>query len=127
MCGALDDADPSVRHVAAQQLGKLGAEAAPAVPALLGLLQREEDTATAAEALRQIDTAPAEAIPLLMEMLQNPEQDRRSRYYALYLLRKAGPAAQSALPTLRRMVDGAEPRTREMLERAIRELEAPGR
>ena len=123
LCHALDDADPSVRHVAAKQLGQLGADAAPAVPTLLRLLQREEDTATAAEALRQVDTAPPEAVPLLIEMLQNPELDRRSRYYALYLLRKAGPAAQSALPTLHRMLDDAEPRTRDMLERAIRELE----
>ncbi len=121
---ALDDPQWSVRQAAAVQLGRIGAPATRAVPGLLQRLENSQDRDFAANAIRQIDAAPPEAVPLLMKMLENPRSDRRVRYYALHLLRKAGPAAKQALPLLYEQREDATGREREFLDRAVRDLEA---
>jgi HEAT repeat protein len=123
LMAGLDDVDWTVRREMTQSLGDLGERAASAVPRLLVLMRDEQDGETATAALRRIDAAPAEAIPMLIEILQAPDSNRRHRFYALHLLRKTGPAAQSALPILRQLRDESEGRIREFYERAIRDIE----
>jgi HEAT repeat protein len=124
LTAALDDPDWSVRRQVAQQLGDMGDRAQAAVPRLLELMIRSpQDSDDVAATLRRIDAAPAEAVPMLVEILQNRDADRRQRYYALYLLRKVGPAAKSSLPLLRELRDEAEGRIRESLDRAIEAIE----
>ena len=62
-------------------------------------------------------------MPTLIAILQDASSGRRSRYYALYLLRKIGPEARDALPILRKLRDEADGRSREYINRAIREIE----
>jgi HEAT repeat protein len=120
---ALDDSDWNVRRQAADCLGDMGPEAISAVPRLLQLMRNDDDAQPAGDALRRIDAAPPEAVPMLIEMLQQGRGDRRRRFYALYLLGKAGPAAKQALPTLHQLREQADGRQRERLDRTIRELE----
>src|SRR5260370_659252 len=59
LTGSLEDPDEAVRFLAARQLGRVGPQAAPAVPSLIRLLNDEGVREIAAEALRQIDPAAA--------------------------------------------------------------------
>jgi hypothetical protein len=82
------------------------------------------DADAATEAIRKIDAAPAEALPLIMQILEDQQSDRRRRFYALHLLKKLGPQAKEQLPALRRILEASGERNRELLERAIRDIEA---
>jgi HEAT repeat protein len=87
------------------------------------MLSSEEDSDAARGALRSIDGAGPEAVPTLLEGLES--EDRRRRYYAMYLLGKVGPAAKAALPILKRMRDETESRRyRESYQRTIDQIEA---
>ncbi|MCA9240926.1 MAG: HEAT repeat domain-containing protein, partial [Planctomycetales bacterium] len=109
LISALDDDDWAVRREATQVLAGLREEATAAVPALLErMLSHSDDRDAIAEALRQIDNAPPDAVPVLLRLLEDEQTDRRSRFYALHLLRKVGPAAKEALPVLQRMRDTSD-------------------
>ena len=123
LVAALDDADWSVRRAAATNLGEIGGEAKVAVPRLLQMLRSDDDAEAARQALREIDAAPEEAVPVLVEILQDEKASRQSRFYAMFLIRKAGPAAKQALPVLRKMLEEAEGRQREGLQRTIDEID----
>ena len=96
------------------------------VPALFALLSSEQDADAdaAGNALRRIDAAPADSIPMLLKVVEDQRASQRQRYYALHLLKKAGPAARTALPVLRQLAGTAEGRSRDFLRSAIRDIEA---
>jgi HEAT repeat protein len=119
---ALEDQEWGVRRQAAEELGNMEEDAAPAVPALLRMLRKDDESDVARSALREINTAGDDAIPILLEILQDEKAGRRSRYYALFLLRKMGPRAQVALPILEKQREAADGRQREYLDRAIKEI-----
>ena len=119
----VEDSEWEVRRQAAQQLGEMEEDAAPAIPALLGMLRADDDSDAARQAIREINTAGEEAVPLLLEIIQDDDSGRRSKYYAIYLLRKMGSRARSALPVLRRLAEEADGKYVEYYERAIREIE----
>jgi HEAT repeat protein len=87
------------------------------------MLRSDDDAEAARQALREIDAAPEEAVPVLVEILQDEKASRQSRFYAMFLIRKAGPAAKQALPVLRKMLEEAEGRQREGLQRTIDEID----
>lgn len=123
LINALEDEEWEVRRHSAQELGEMEEVAAPAVPALLSMLRSDDDSDAARRALREINTAGDDAVPLLLEIVQDDSAGRRARYYSLYLLRKMGPRAASALPILRKLHEAADGRYREYYERAITEIE----
>ena len=125
LIGALEDEEWAIRNVAALELGEMGEAASPAIPALLHLLQQDDDVDAVRQAIREINTAGDEAVPMLLEIIQDESAAQRARYYAIYLLRKMGARARAALPTLRDRLENADGRWREYLERAIREIEFP--
>ncbi|MBI4556556.1 MAG: HEAT repeat domain-containing protein [Candidatus Hydrogenedentes bacterium] len=104
---ALGDSDYVVRSRAARALAELGPEAAPAVPALVALLERRDDFAMeAAMTLGAIGPAAKEAIPALVEAAEQgsavPVEEGRDalRVYAGEALGRIGPAALPDLITL---------------------------
>ncbi|GIW99165.1 MAG: hypothetical protein KatS3mg111_2498 [Pirellulaceae bacterium] len=103
---ALDDPAWEVRQVAAQRLGTLGPAAKLAVPKLFTMLASEEDSDFASGALREIDAAPPEAIDLFMQHLDS--DDRRTAFFAIFLLGKIGPDAKRVLPELQKRLAAAE-------------------
>ena len=90
---ALHDEDWTVRRDAAV-LGDMGSVAKEAVPVLFKMLASEEDVDAARGALRGIDDAGPNAVPVLMEGLES--EDRRLRFYAMFLIGKVGPDAKEA-------------------------------
>ena len=120
---AVEDTEKEVRSLAAHELGEMEEDAAPAVPALITMLRKDDDSDAARQALREINTAGDEAVPLFLEILQDEDAGRRTRYYAVYLLRKMGSRAKSALPKLRELAKNTDGKYREYYERAIREIQ----
>ncbi|TWT58138.1 putative lyase [Thalassoglobus neptunius] len=115
---ALRDESWVVRRESAEALGQMGPEAKAAVPVLFAMLDSDEDENMARDALREIDAAGPESVGLLIEGLDS--ENHRKRYYALFLLGKAGPAAHEALPKLRKLLEETESRRyRDSIERAI--------
>lgn len=120
---ALSDSDWSVRRKVTETIGSLGPDGKAAVPDLLiMLLEQQGEAEPIMNALRQIDAAPPESVPLLIRLLEDTEGDRRTRFYALHLLRKIGPAASEALPALEQMREKADGRLQDFLDRAIRDI-----
>ena len=118
----LNDEEWTVRREAAQALGNLGETAIAAVPVLFKLLDSDDDKDAARNALREIDAADERAVPVLINGLR--DGDRRKKYYAVFLLQKAGPAAADALPALRQARKDSDSRRFDgMLDRAIRDIE----
>jgi HEAT repeat protein len=85
------------------------------------LLGSEQDSEAARSALRDIDRAELDALPVLIAALDS--EDRRARFYAAFFLRKLGPAAKEALPSLRRYADDENSRFRESVQEAIESIE----
>ncbi len=74
-------------------------------------------------ALRSIDDAGPEAVDVLIEGLES--DDRRRRYYAMFLLGKIGPAAKDAVPLLKRLLDETDSqRFKGSIQRTIDQIEA---
>ena len=118
----VEDAEWEVRRTAALELAEMEEAAAPAIPALLEMLRKDDDSDAARQAIREINTAGDEAVPLLLEIIQDESAGSRARYYALYLLRKMGTRAKAALPILRELMEQADGRYRDYYDRAIREI-----
>ncbi len=90
-----------VRPLAARALGRLGPQAAEAVPALVQVLPQSEP-ATQREvlyALGSIGAPAAPAVPQMMRLLQS--DDSQVRYAAVFALGRIGPPAGAAVPALR--------------------------
>ncbi len=106
VAAALNDAEPIVRHGAARALGDMGPQARYAVPALLRKMDDPKGNVRVAsfQALAQIgeraqrDFTPAH-VPQLLEALTNSPW-AASRRFAVETLRRLGPAARGAWPTL---------------------------
>lgn len=74
LIGALRDPDSMVRARAAEAIGEIGPDAAPAVPALIGLLRPGESArAMVCLALSRIGPAAASALPALTALLSDPD------------------------------------------------------
>ncbi len=119
---AIEDSEWEVRQRAAYELGEMEEDAAPAVPALLNMLRKDDESDAARQALREINTAGDDAVPVLMDIVRDKDAGRRPRYYALYLLRKMGSRAKSALPELKKLAEDSDGRYREYFDRAIKEI-----
>jgi len=65
---------------AAQSLGEIGADAKPAVPALIGALKNANARIDAANALGSIGTGAKEAIPKLQEIIEDKNTKRDKNY-----------------------------------------------
>jgi HEAT repeat protein len=76
---ALSDTDDRVRQLAAQAVGAIGSEAAPAVPALITLLSSVDEGSrnTALIGLKKIGPAAREALPAIRQALNDPSADVR--------------------------------------------------
>jgi HEAT repeat protein len=116
----LDDEDWLVRKAATLNLGEIGAASKPAVPKLFQLLNSPEDSSAARSAIREIDAVGPEALPFLVKGLTS--ENRRIRYYAVYLLGQLGPEAEEVLPMLREVESGSR-RFNESIARAIAKIE----
>ncbi len=120
----LQSADESVRLKAAKDLGKLGAAAAEAIPALQKILQDPDEDVrrVAANTIRMIQakTGPSEAIQKLIQNLNNP--DELVRLKAAKDLAKLGPAAKAALPALQKLLQDPDDDVRRVVANAIERI-----
>jgi HEAT repeat protein len=97
--------DPKRRERALKVLGKIGADAAPAVQAIAALV-KDEDPKVRTEALfalGAIGPKAASAVPAASEALADPERD--VMLTAGYALGKMGPAAKDAAPALHKLLE----------------------
>jgi HEAT repeat protein len=107
-----------VRARSAQALGKIGPEAAPAVPRLTEMLGVQEDREAAIEALGLIG---APAVPALIAALDS--KDAEARRAAAMTLGHIGAASRGALPRLTALAEEEiSTRVREVAEVAIRRI-----
>lgn len=112
---------PQTRIAAADALGKIGAEAKSAVPALLEAATTEHawiDTAMLA-AVQQIGPA---AVPILLELLEHGQPKIRAR--AATALWITDSEREQVLPVARKFAEDQDPRVRLMVERIINKYEA---
>ncbi|HSQ57469.1 MAG TPA: HEAT repeat domain-containing protein [Gemmata sp.] len=109
--------DPAVPGIAADALGRIGGEAAPAVPDLLAAaLDEDNPNALAPEALGKIGDA---AVPALIEILDRGQQ--HSALSAADVLGRMGTEARAALPALRKAATRKDP-VGNTAQRAIKQL-----
>ena len=103
----LDDVESARK--AALVLGKMGADATPAVPVLCKMLHEDDEPLQmqAAAALAGVGPEAAPAVPDLVQMLTGAKTSS-ARVSAAVALGKIGPAARAALPVLRQMLTPAE-------------------
>lgn len=118
----LEDEDWAVRRDAASKIGAYGTLAKAAVPVLFNMLSSEEDEEIARNALREIDSAGPEALDVLLNGLGS--EDRRIRFYAMFLIGKIGPEAKVAIPRLREMMNDSDSgRFKETIQQSINRIE----
>ena len=84
-------------------LAEMGPTAAPAVPALIGVLRRGGNPMSAARALGRIGPAAKEAVPALCECLKE-KLSYGLRTEAAEALGRIGPAAGPAIPALKKLL-----------------------
>jgi HEAT repeat protein len=96
--------DPDRRATALQMLGRLGPEAAPAVPNLVEVLKSEDPTVRAEvlQILGDIGPQAEPAVAAATTALEDP--DRNVVLTASYCLGKIGPQAKAAIPGLRKLL-----------------------
>ncbi|MGD0092046.1 MAG: PQQ-binding-like beta-propeller repeat protein [Planctomycetota bacterium] len=112
---------PQVRIAAADALGRLGAEARSAVPALLAAAKGEQawvDTAM----LNAISALGAAALPALLDIFQNGDDALRLRAgRALWGLDALAP---ETLPIFKKALEDKDPKIKNMAERIVKKIEA---
>src|SRR5205085_336731 len=92
-----------VREAAATALGKLGAEARPAVASLAAALKDKHSgtSAAAAQSLATLGETAQTAVPMLIETLKDKNADRFARgFAAIALVNVGGPQVGQAAPAL---------------------------
>ena len=122
---SLQSPEAPVRLSAAQGLAERGAEAIPAVGALLQVSLQDADPAVrlaAAVALARIDRREKAVVPLLIRALREGDDGRR--WLAADCLAEIGPAADAAVPVLEELLkDPNRPaHVRHSFEVALRRL-----
>jgi len=152
LAGLLKNADPALRQRAAHALGRLGPDAASALPALIDAARASNGEGVFVDSLTQIgpaalpallsalkDAKPAEnewifhtlrgfgaaAAPALNEALQNPKPE--VRVSAIQALGAMGLDATPALHTLFTLASGDEPKAQAAALRALVALRAEPR
>jgi|SRR5579883_310053 len=129
----LRDADPDVRCDAAGTLGAFGRDGVLAITPLYELC-RDVDQAVRGEATHSLweiacscvgRVAAAEplliaGVPILIELLADPSSDVRAS--AVAVLTVLGPAAGSALPRLREMLDDGDTELQTEVSQAIQTI-----
>jgi HEAT repeat protein len=98
LVGDLKSPDPETRVQAAQALGRLGAKAKDAVPALIGIYGDKALRPWGAAYKALLEIGPA-AVPAMVEAMQR-SPDVNLRYVMIYLLKEMGPPAKEAVPAL---------------------------
>ena len=93
----------AVRTTAARSLSDIGQAAKCAVPELFGWMVREQDDNIASACLKEIDAAPLSAVDLLFEHIDS--SNRRTSYYAIYLLGKVDPPSEDVLAKLEKFYE----------------------
>lgn len=119
----LEHEDKQVRHEAANVLSRLGAEALPALDALMKAATDGESIVrnSAIVAIGDIGPAAAAAVPLLIEALHDEKQG--ARQFAATSLGRIGPAARAAIPALREAaVNDKNTWVRQEAERALKRI-----
>jgi HEAT repeat protein len=122
---SLQSAEAPVRLSAAQALAERGADAIPAVGALLQAALRDTDPGVrlaAAVALARIDRRETIVVPLLIRALEEGDDGRR--WIAADCLADIGPAADAAVPVLEELLKEPDrpPHVRHSFEVALRRL-----
>jgi HEAT repeat protein len=120
---ALSCEDADVREKAALMLGTLRSDARAAVPALVRLLQtdQEEDVCVAAAvALARIHEETGLAVPALIKTLQRA--DATVREFSALALRSYGSQARSAVPALQAALDDEDERVRQAAAFALEKI-----
>ena len=118
--------DPYTRAFAAWSLGRLGSEAAVAVPELTAALLAGDPARAAIErALGEMGEAARQAVPVLTGSLT--AGSARQRANAARALGRLGPVAAPAGATLATRLDDENPRVRLEAARALGRIGAPAR
>jgi HEAT repeat protein len=110
---SVSDETGRVRRPAAQAIGKFGDRARAAVPALVAMLERDNDRGPAFEALKAIGVV---TVPDLKKMLG--AKDAKVRVFACESLGKLGPQAADAVSDLESIANKSDS---EALRRAAKE------
>lgn len=102
---------PSRRAGAVLALGRIGPDAAAAIPALLALrsdpVRSDPDCrSSVADALGGIGPSARQAVPYLIDVVETTREDSYELQSAIQALGKIGPSAGSAVPALRRRLQG---------------------
>lgn len=124
----LQDPDETTRLRAAKELGKMGAAAAPAVPALqVATKDADEDVRrVAGNSLRAIQAAlasgPSEQVQRLIRDLQSPDEFVRLK--AAKELGKLGSAARDAVPALQKVLQDPDEDVRLVATNSLRLIQA---
>lgn len=114
----LASGDAKVRREAAYQLNRLGAEARPAVPALIQALDDNEQQVwfMSVMTLAALGSEAKEATPKLIEGLAHRRRDMQIWYRSAYALGKIGP---DAIPALLEALGHKEPLVRAGAAKAL--------
>ena len=122
---ALSGTDSKASIRAAEELGKLGPKARPALLALVQALgsQDPELRGIAARTLGTLGPAGKSAVGALANRLA--DDDAMVRAYAAHALGEIGPAAQSAAPALVKAVTDQDATVRRNALAALRRIDAP--
>jgi HEAT repeat protein len=120
----LNDINPDVRYTAVFTLRSLGPVAGDALPSLIKCLKDPEFTVQSDAILGfgQIHQEPQRVIPILVELLETPQSLQHSvilRGDAIWSLRQFGAKAKSAVPSLLRLLNEAEPSLRSEVTNAL--------
>jgi HEAT repeat protein len=119
----LQDEDLDVRLAAAESLGDFAEAAAPAVPALIVLVNQDDARMRerAIQSLVEIGPKAAGAVPSLTQALRN--KDHRVRRAAAEALGTFQEQARSAVPALLRAIDDPDPEVRKAASDALLSIE----
>ena len=97
---ALPDTDAKARTESAWAIGQIGAEAAPAIPTLVKLMQTESDYGVVDECVHALGKIGSKAVPVLTEHIAAGDPDIRIRFVTA--LGEVGSAAAPSIPQLAR-------------------------
>jgi HEAT repeat protein len=116
---ALKNESPMVRQFAAEQIGKLGADAKEAAPALMITL-RDKDKAVRGASADALEKIGKGVVPALREQIKDKDPELRAQ--AIETLGEVGPRAKDALPDIKGALNDQSPKVRLQAAKAIRKI-----